>query len=399
MIQRFEKARKWLLIILFFAFLFTMLFYLTVSADIEVSKVEKRDLAQNPDLSIENVSSGEYMDQFEEYFLDQFPGRNVWLKSYLQYQQMTNKTYIFDFYVSDSNWIIPKPSYSRPSDKIKSAVHDLNKFASDMREEGKEVYYASLPHKVNTVDILPSYIKEGTGIQNKEYFLSEFDHEKIPLVDVGKEFKEEYTNDELKDFYFKTDHHWNIIGAYKGYKKVTELLAAKSDYYTEANENESDYELNCENDKQFIGSYNNQLYLTVDASDEETCHMLPTDQTFDNYKITWNGKDRTFKQVYGTGIFRDKNPIEFGDLYMNNTAEVTIENPAVEKESRVLILKDSYANPIAFHVAQHFSNTTVYDIRYNDDQTLTEYMKDKDFDVVLFLYNDTMLQGEPFRFS
>lgn len=399
MIRQIEKARKWILIILFFAFIFTVFFYLTASADIEVSDVEKRELAQNPDLSIENVSSGEYMDEFESYFLDQFPGRNIWLKSYLQYQQMTNKTYIFDYYVSDANWIIPKPSYSEPSSHIDDAVKNLNEFASTMKSEGKEVYFASLPHKVNTIDILPSYIEEGKGIEKKDYFFSNFDHENIPMVDVGKEFKEEYTDEELKERYFKTDHHWNMYGAFEGYQKVASLLSNNSAYYTPINEDESDYELTCQNDKQFIGSYNNQLYLTVDTTGEKICHMLPKDDLFDRYQITWNGKDRSFKQVYGTDIFRDNNPVDFGGLYMNNTAEINIENPAVKDDSRLLILKDSYANPIAFHVAQHFSNTTVYDIRYNDEQILTEYMAEKDFDVVLFLYNDAMLQGESFRFS
>ncbi len=399
MIQRIEKARKWILIILFFLFIFSIFFYLTVSADVEVSDVEKRELAQNPDLSIENISNGEYMNDFESYFLDQFPGRNIWLKTYLQYQQMTNKTYIFDYYVSDSNWIFPKPSYSKPSSHIDDAAANLNKFATKMKDEGKEVYFASLPHKVNTIDILPSYIKEGSWDERKKYFFSKFDHKNIPTVDVGKEFKEEYTDEELKERYFKTDHHWNMIGAFEGYQKVASLLSENSQYYTKMNEDEGDYELTCYNDKQFNGSYNTQLYLTVDASGEKICHKLPKDNLFDRYQITWNGKERTFKQVYGTDIFRDNDPIDFGGLYMNNTSEITIKNPAVKEESRLLILKDSYANPIAFHIAQHFSNTTVYDIRYNDDQILTEYMKDKDFDVVLFLYNDTMVQGESFRFS
>lgn len=70
--------------------------YMLVTPDNDISNTENRELAQVPDINSEAIVNGEYMKDVEEYFTDQFPARDVWLKAYVDYQRITNRTYISD---------------------------------------------------------------------------------------------------------------------------------------------------------------------------------------------------------------------------------------------------------------------------------------------------------------
>lgn len=46
----------------------------------------------------------------------------------------------------------------------------------------------------------------------------------IMYVDVNSSFKKNYTHKEIEKLYYHTDHHWNYIGAHKGYEIIVEQL-------------------------------------------------------------------------------------------------------------------------------------------------------------------------------
>ena len=53
----------------------------------DFSDAERRPLDQFPELSGETISNGKFMTEFEDYTLDQFPGRDIFrqLKSLTHY--------------------------------------------------------------------------------------------------------------------------------------------------------------------------------------------------------------------------------------------------------------------------------------------------------------------------
>ena len=55
-------------------------FYSFFDKDEKMSEAENRNLAQKPEFSISSYFSGDFASNFEEYYNDQFPGRNTLVK-------------------------------------------------------------------------------------------------------------------------------------------------------------------------------------------------------------------------------------------------------------------------------------------------------------------------------
>ena len=83
-----------------------------------------------------------------------------------------------------------------------------------------------------------------------------------------------YDFETIKGFYFKTDHHWNIKGAFPSYGFIIKTIAKDfpdiSNDYSELN-----YEYSCQNseDYNFIGSWNRKLSMLVSNTGESICYF------------------------------------------------------------------------------------------------------------------------------
>src|SRR5699024_10598157 len=105
-------------------------------------------------------------------------------------------------------------------------------------------------------------------------------------------------------------------------------------------------------------------------------------------------------QLYGRGFNEDKTLVNYSDLFTYNYREINIVNPKrAETDNKILIIKDSYANPIIYYIAEHFYETTIYDPRYNEDRTVQEFIEENDFDIVAMVYNSANLTGVTYNFD
>jgi hypothetical protein len=393
--MKFQRLNERLLISLFLLFIFSFGVYFILSPDLKISHVEYRMLEQQPDLTFDNLLSGEYAKKYEAYFTDQFPGRNLWLRLYLYIQKFTGKTFLNDnYYISKDNWILKKPIEKLPKKELDIAAQNLNEFAKFVSVHGADLFYFSLPHRDNTINVkFPPYVKKGMGLVNKEYFLSQLSKENMKVVDIRKSFIHQFSKSELNDMYFKSDHHWNMLGAFAAYEKINKVLS-REPYYVA---NEPAYKMTCIQNKKFEGSYNRQIYMMVDPSDEKLCLSMPKDSRFSKFDFYLQDKKVQMQTFYGSGLKSDNKTITYHGLYTLDLPEINIINHNV-KNSNVLIIKDSYANPIILHIAQHFHKTTVFDIRHNE-RTVEQYMKEKDLDAVIIMYNDQNITGNMYKFK
>ncbi|WP_096272589.1 alginate O-acetyltransferase AlgX-related protein [Paucisalibacillus globulus] len=385
--------------------MFIMIFgvYMFSTNDHDISKTENRKLAQKPELTIEKLKDGSYMEEFEGYFTDQFPGRDRWLKSYIDYQRLTNKTYIFDYFITKENWIYPKPDYDIYSAEIEESTDRLNLFADFLKDKDIELYYFSVPHRTTVMSfLLPDYIKPGNYLQNINVFMSNlYTDENFVTVDLTNEFTKTFSEEELSEMYFRTDHHWNLNGAFQGYKRIVDTLNVHSDHFIDTEVRIEDYQKICSDSSvEFDGSYNKQVYRVVDESEELKCYYKSKEVDYDKYTIYLNGQEREPSQVYGQGIRKESSIVNYSDLFTYNYSELKIINERNKKlDNKILIIKDSYANPLVYQLAEHFYETTIYDPRYNEDQIIQEYIEEMDFDIVAFVYNSTHLYGKNYKFD
>ena len=69
---------KKVLVYMFALFMGGMFLFLVLSKDMDISTSERRKLEQFPELSLENIISGRFMEKFESYATDQVPNRDAW---------------------------------------------------------------------------------------------------------------------------------------------------------------------------------------------------------------------------------------------------------------------------------------------------------------------------------
>ena len=196
--------------------------------------------------------------------------------------------------------------------------------------------------------------------------------------------------------YFKTDHHWNIKGAMFGYHKMIQTLS--NDFASIPKDyNQSNYSYSCLRGYDFIGSWNRQLFMQVNAKGDQVCYYKPTTYSFDDYQVYMNGikpeNKIDYSSIYATIKNKEKKEGVYGEAYTEDLSELNIVNPASKNDLKVLVLKDSYMNPLPFYIAHHFKETTIYDIRHNPTRTVYDYLKLHDFDIVMIAYNDANLGG------
>jgi hypothetical protein len=394
-----KKIIQLLFILAFLIIIFSVGIITYLEPDRPTSTVENRTLAQRPVITKQAVVSGEFFKNFETYFADQLYGRDEIIKAYTKEQLLLNRTIINNIVVAKDDWLL-----YNPSTQTNSVYKDMDQSLANLKqladETGVEFYFAATPYKMIVLkDIYPSYINEQVGVKNQKYFMS---HLPRPIhgINLYQYFKDTYSEKQLESMYFKTDHHWNIDGAFAGYQKMITDMSATSKLFEGKPVEKENLKLVCNQKSDFVGTLNLRLYSIVDTSDEKICYYDP----FFNSK---NGKV-TAKQIYGpvltnindiyaSGFQREK--VFYGHLFTWDLPEINFEYQHTGNNLHLLVLKDSYMNPIQPFIAQHFNKTSILDIRHYHEKTVAQYIKDNKIDIVLIAYNDSNLTGAMYEFN
>lgn len=389
-----KKLGNYLTMVLFLVFIFAIGVQVVLTSDKASSFYENRVLAQKPVITKEAIMDGSFTKGYESYFTDQITGRDTWVKGYMKYQQLTNQTFTFNYYVNkEDQWIYPKPMNYTAFPSIDQSHNNLKELAQYTKERNMELFFFLLPERTIMLDMpYPSYVKEGYEKVNKQYFVENMPQDHLQLINVEESFRKQFNQEQLKSLYYQTDHHWNNIGAFEGYKVIYDALNNYSSHFNEPIFNEKNFENTCYPEEHFLGSYNKQLYADI-HSEDLACTITPTNFDYNELEVYLGPIDQQFKipynEFYGKDINKGLPLIEYGGVFTGDFKEVNIINPKKEAtDSKVLFIKDSYANPLTLLLSQHFYQSTFYDMRYNPDRTLYEFIESNDFDLIIFLYND-----------
>ena len=93
--------------------------------------------------------------------------------------------------------------------------------------------------------------------------------------------------------------------------------------------------------------------------------------------------------------FEDKKD-KYSTFLGGNYANVHITSTGAQKDEKVLILKDSYANCAMPYFTSMYSDVTMIDLRYYhvQEKTVSQYIKDNKIDKVILLYNVDFLNSD-----
>ncbi len=347
------KIQKYLSIGLCSIFILVFSFWCFFISTPDYSESERRALAKCPEITWDNLWSGEFAKEFEEYTTDRFPMRDTWrsVKAYtrlnLLLQEENN-----DIFVKDGH--IGKLEYPMDTKMLDYSVSLFNKIYEKHLQQN-DVYFAVIPDKNEYIADLKINYKE----------LEEYMYNKL-------EFCTPIHLDELlsADDYYFTDSHWRqdkIID-------ISEHIAKSMGVYIK-----SEYE-KLTLDIPFKGVYAGQSALKCEP---DIITYLIND--------TIEGL-----QVEGADAVYDKKKAEGKDAYefflSGNQPLVKITNPANSDGKKLIVFRDSFASSLVPILAQGYSEITMIDLRYMNSQLLEQFVDFSDAQV-LFIYSTNLLNN------
>lgn len=309
------------------------------------------------------------------------------ITNYFPFYESLNKS--FYSLVIDSNKIFYKNDFpvSQNPDKEYVFYNDDHNFYYIRNNRGKE----DLEKKVNNqIDFFNSLYESNSNVNLNIYLVPRFEQTSLPKNNLNKHtntFKEKINENiniaelEIKDEkdyinkFYKTDHHWNMYGAYEGYQDIMNMLGKSPNEFT----------IERVGNTKYYGSL-----AKVSLSTLTFDNIYDIKETLD-YEIEINGvaKDVSFKPRKITY----KNGYKFFDYYIHyfngqyGLLKYTFNNDSNEN---LLIFSDSYAWQIDYLIASHYKNTYVVNLRYDEYKNGTinynKFIEENNIKDVLFLY-------------
>ena len=178
--------------------------------------------------------------------------------------------------------------------------------------------------------------------------------------------------DEYKNYFYKTDHHWNYKGSYKGYTDIANLM----------NLDILDIKDEVCFDIPFSGSKTRDL-AGINLITETSCMYTFDMPDFDIY-ISGEKVDN-----YGNPIdeLKSSHEITYGNMYGFDYDEILFVNKNSNNNKKLLIFSNSFSNAINKLLASNYKETYVLDERHYENLNLIDYINSKKIDDVLILGN------------
>lgn len=326
---------------------------------------ERRELMGFPELTWDTVRSGEFMDEFEEYVLDQFPVRDTFrrLKAEMVFgvfgQKDNHDIYVADGYASKMDYPLNIPM-------LEHAVERFDYLYENYLGESENIYLSIVPDK-------NYFLAESRGYLSLDYeqLISSM-QEKLPYM----EYVDITGTLALEDYYY-TDSHWRQ----EALPDVAETLAAGMGVSLD-----DDYEVQ-ELGHPFYGVYYGQSALPLEP---DTLKFLISDTLKQCVVTSYDSGKPVEIPLYDMELAVGKDPYE---MFLSGTrAVLTLENPLAETDKELIVFRDSFGSSLIPLLADGYRKITILDIRYVQSSQLGQLVEFGEQDV-LFLYSTMMLNN------
>lgn len=317
--------------IAFVAILLAALLLTLILPDAEFSPDENRLLQQKPVLSLQNIASGQWMDDMETYLADQFPGRTFFVRAKASMDYLMGKREIGGTYLGKDG------RYFETTTKVDK--DQLQKNASYLERFAQVRNFAFLPvYSAYTVypESLPAFVTPVDEIALLEAL-------NVPAIDTltaTLDAKEQ-------DIYFKTDHHWTQDGAYIAYAAYCEAMGI---------EPVTEFE-RLPVAEPFYGSLYSKAPVFGAQPDDMSLYNIDR-----KVSVVYDMDESTrTDSLYNKAALGEKDKyVAFLD---GNHARVDITTDAGTGK-QLIVFKDSFGHALIPFLANHYDEIVVLDLRY-----------------------------------
>lgn len=355
--------------LVFVVFVFGLALLGMVKASDDISVLERRTLAQRPEVSVERVFDGRFTRDYLVYLQDQAMFRDElrFIKSLVERRLLlkseNNGVYVVDGAIYDK-------FYGIEDRYIDRAARVIDEIAASIDSE--EIYVSVIPSKAQMLDRERYLLSDQRIIA--ERLAQGVDASYVDLMGLATPGNEH--------LYYATDPHWTTEGAIRGYAALAGAMGL---------EPVSDYEFEVATDSYIGSDYGKAASWgigkeTIYLAHNELIDGMSTCR-FETLEIK-----RCFDSVYLREREEDLDPY---DVFLGGLGPITvITNESAQSDEELVIFKDSYAHSIAPFLAQHFRQVTLFDMRFVRRELIFDNF-DLDGKTVLFLYSTSVLNTDP----
>ena len=327
----------------------------------EFSDAERRPLEQFPAVSGKELLSGQFMKDFADYAVDQFPLRdsfrtlNAYLTYYLLGKGDNNGIYLHDGYAA-------KMEYPMDEASIQNAV---NRFT-----ELYELYLTDCNIRFALVPDKSCYLAQEAGALALDYdALYDRMAQALPWAQL-LDLRESLSIDD----YYRTDTHWRQEQILPAARVIAEALGVTVPEFTMM-----------QVDRPFYGVYYGQAALPMEP---DTMYHL-TNEMLENCAVTIHDTGAT-AQVF------DRTKLGSKDLYdvflSGGAAVLEISNPDGQEGRELIVFRDSFGSSMVPLLLNDYETVWVFDTRYVNPSMLGQFVEFQGKDV-LFLYSTLILNS------
>lgn len=338
---------KYVPMFVFLIFMFGLAIWFIFNPKSDYSSSEKRYLQQFPDTSVESVLNGTFGEEFESWFADQFPLRNMWVGFNAYYALYTGNNGANGVYNCDNGYLINAPVST--DNQLEKNLEVIKKFKQNANAPVTVMFAPSTGYVCD--DVLPAVHNK---YNDDVYFKSaaeKLSDDDIDFVDLRAVFKSEYSNG--SQLYYKTDHHWTTKGAYTAYKELCKNLGINT-------VDENVFNKEAYND--FYGTTYSTSGFWLTEPDVVEVWNNPADTSDKiNVTITEGTESKTYDSMYFYSHTEedDKYPVFLDGNHA--LTEITNENAS---GGTLLLIKDSFSHCLAPFLADNYSKVILVDMRY-----------------------------------
>jgi len=212
-------------IVVAMGFLLCLFFFILVNLVVPsraFSNQENRILAQRPTLAMDDVVSGVYMAQYEDFLSDQFTGRNVFRFISTSLRRLGGSRMENDVFIGRGNQLLENIVTPNPED-LSANIESIQDFT--IRYPQINHYIMIVPDAANILsDSLPFLATVADQTRQINHVRAQLDDYAL-WIDVSSALNQH----SAERIFYQTDHHWTSLGAFVAFQEAAGIMEIEGD--------------------------------------------------------------------------------------------------------------------------------------------------------------------------
>jgi hypothetical protein len=297
-----------------------------------------------------------------------------------------------NIYVDDSKYVM---SYEKQT-STDYEVSQMEYLKKNLDERGINLMYVNAPTKYTDDSVFVDEFGVDTyANRNADKFLSRIAEAGIECVDLRTYIAENNLN--VRDMFYRTDHHWTTVSGLWASGIIAENLNEKFNYSIDLSTYDTSNYYMVPLENYWLGEQGKKLSKAYIGMDDFIVTVPQFDTDLSITSATMEKYEGSFQVMLGDNCYNrddlreyDYPNIHYSYFYMGVNG-ATVHNNKVE-EGKILLLGDSYSYVVTPFLSLGMSDVSTLILRECDGD-LMEYIDENQFDTVVILYAPFMIGG------